>query len=193
MATAQLTSLIVAKRNPLVCGACGANRGCGDCVLRRRPVMPPARSLLGSRLGAGRDAVDVGRRAPDFGAAFRGNGDGGRGWGGSCHLLPPKPLGIRHSRLLNWNTLRGLARGEKRLPICKHHSGDCNARAAIYWPVADRDSPLLEVSLGIAFGLMLSAFWPERLFSAPAAPAPAPPSANGPATADGQDSRAPRR
>jgi len=50
-----------------------------------------------------------------------------------------------------------------------------------------------EVSLGIAVGLMLSAFWPERLFSAPAAPAPAPPSANGPATADGQDSRAPRR
>lgn len=49
-----------------------------------------------------------------------------------------------------------------------------------------------EVSLGIAVGLLLSAVWPERMFTASAAPAPAPPSANGPATADGQDSRAPR-
>lgn len=49
-----------------------------------------------------------------------------------------------------------------------------------------------EVSLGIAVGLLLSAVWPERMFTAPAAPAPALPSADGPATADGQDSRAPR-
>ena len=63
-------------------------------------------------------------------------------------------------------------------------------RSTRVWTIATHR--FLEVSLGIAVGLLLSAVWPEPAFTASAARAPAPPSANGPATEGAQDSPSPR-
>src|SRR5229473_931752 len=127
------------QREPLVSNACGSNCGGGNCVLPHRPFISLAGTTLGSHLDTDCHAIDLGRGAADLRAAFRWNGDWGCCWGAYRYLVLRKRLGIRGSDFLDRADLRSFAHREKRIPLCQHHVGDCNASDAIRQRVANRD------------------------------------------------------
>ena len=149
-------------REPLVFAARGPNRGGGCRLLPGCPHVSLAGGLLGFDLNADCHAIDFGRGAANFRAAFCRNGNRSGCWCSDSNLLSWKGLafGIAVFVVGVVCAAFGVARSAYRYASITLAIVMLVERSASPWLIAVHR--FFEVSLGIAVGLLLSALWPER-------------------------------